>query len=154
MYSNKHTNGLKLFFFDNNIVSYLPNTYINTYFFLKDIKKNSFISHLEIQINKGAQYIKSAGSFGKLLGFLPNNYAKIELPSGFIIILDRYCRGIPSRNLNLNYIKENISKAGTSRRKGVRPKVRGLAMNAYAHPHGGKSGPSRSSMSPWGWGTK
>lgn len=123
-------------------------------FFLRDLKVGLTISNIELYAGIGIQISRSAGSSSKILKVLPKKFKLIRLPSWQCIMLPPMCRvtiGIP---LNRQHKNTNYSKAGTARRMGKRIYVRGLAMNAVDHPHGGKSGPSRSSVSPWGWTTK
>lgn len=94
--------------------------------------------------------MRAAGTGGKIYNAGRGAHKVVRLPSLKSINLNRYCRAAVGANANRNYRKQNCSKAGTRRRLGGRLCVRGLAMNAADHPHGGQSGPSRTSVSPWG----
>lgn len=120
---------------------------------LKFFKIGQNLHSIILKAGWPAQYIKAGGA-GGLIKSRKANLVKIKLPSGKF------------KDFNINSwayfgrVGTNIWKftqlgsAGRARRRGCRPQVRGLAMNAVDHPHGGQSGPSRSSVSPWGWPTK
>jgi len=98
-------------------------------------------------------FARSAGTFCQIVqkGVLTN---KIKLPSGIIITVpqDSYATlGVVS-NINSNLVY--LGKAGRNRLKGIRPCVRGIAMNPVDHPHGGRTNGGRPSVTPWGIPTK
>jgi large subunit ribosomal protein L2 len=115
--------------------------------FLKDIKKGAEISNLELRLGCGGQIARAAGSCAKVLG-LRHAQRRIRMPSFEIKSIDFTARATIGPSNNLLFNKRILSKAGTRRKLGGKSVVRGTAMNAVDHPHGGKSGPSRSSMSP------
>ncbi len=84
-------------------------------------------------------------------------YAQIKLPSGEVrIVLDR-CRATIGQLSNPDHEKITLGKAGRRRHLGLRPKVRGVAMNPVDHPHGGGEGKTsggRNPVTPWGVPTK
>ena len=121
---------------------------LRSFFFLTELKSMSVVSNIELRFKGGIQLIRSAGTRGRLLKFLTKSYYVIKLPSGHSIPLNIHCRGRLGRNYNILKNRENYSKAGTTMRLGRHPKVRGVAMNAGDHPHGGRSGPSGLSKSP------
>ncbi|KAG0673095.1 mitochondrial 54S ribosomal protein rml2 [Pichia californica] len=101
-----------------------------------------------------AKYCRAAGSYGRLVSKLPDeNKAIVQLQSGeqrFISLEACATLGITSNSAHHN---ESLGKAGRNRHKGIRPTVRGVAMNTCDHPLGGGRGKSKSnkpSMSPWG----
>jgi len=122
----------------------------NQFAMLRDISTGSNIFNIEyIPFTKG-KLIKSAGSKGKLLRKY-DKYGLISLPSGEKKLLLLSCfatLGIPSNSL---YLFKKDYKAGNSRLKNKRPRVRGVAKNPIDHPHGGGEGKTsggRHSVSP------
>nr|QEM01745.1 50S ribosomal protein L2 [Nephromyces sp. ex Molgula occidentalis] len=106
---------------------------------LKDIIIGSIICNIECKPRQGAQLVKSSGAEAKLLS-LDLKYAWLKLPSGEIRLLSNKCFA------TIGSIKSNVKtlyKAGESRLLNKRPHVRGVAMNAVDHPHGGGEGKSR-----------
>lgn len=122
--------------------------------FLRDVKTGTVVSNIELRMGGGGQVARAAGVGGKVYKAGWGEYKMIKLPSLRRIKLGWYCRAVVGANENAGWRKTNYSKAGTSRRWGRGIFVRGMAMNAVDHPHGGKSGPSRTSVSPWGWVSK
>lgn len=120
----------------------------NNFFFLRDMREQTLISNLELYPKCGIQLIRSAGTRGKIINSYSNGLKRIKLPSGRLIIADQLARAVVGANTTKEFKKTNYSKAGTARRLGKRIHVRGTVMNAVDHPHGGKSGPSRTSVSP------
>lgn len=120
---------------------------------LKNITAGSFIHNLFVDKKKRNLYAKAAGSTAKVV---ENNLdsTKISLPSGKVVAVncnDYATLGITS-NLDHNLVV--LGKAGKSRNLGVRPAVRGIAMNPVDHPHGGRTNGGRVSVSPWGFISK
>lgn len=100
--------------------------------------------------------IRSAGTFAQLVG-KDNAYAIIRLRSGEMrrILLD--CRAVIGVVSNSEHNLKSLGKAGANRWRGIRPTVRGVAMNPVDHPHGGGEGRTsggRHPVSPWGMPTK
>lgn len=124
--------------------------------FLKNIPIGSLIHNLSIHPNRNGQYIRSAGTYGQLVQ-KTSRFARVKLSSGEhrSFPLDSFATlGILS---NENHMHEKLGKAGRSRWKGIRPSVRGVAMNPVDHPHGGgegKTGTKRPPVSPWAKLTK
>jgi len=124
---------------------------------LKYLKDNTYISYLEDYPFQGSVYGKSYGTTVKLLRQLGENYSLVRLPSGELKIFYSNCRCIPNQLGKSLFFRFKKDLAGVSRRLGIRPTVRGVAMNPVDHPHGGGEGKSsggRPSTSPWGWLTK
>jgi len=98
------------------------------------------------------KYANSAGSFCQLLE--KKNYCKLRLPSGNVIKISENAFGTLGVVSNFKYNLTCIGKAGRNRLKGIRPSVRGVAMNPVDHPHGGRTNGGRPSVTPWGIPTK
>ena len=123
-------------------------------FYLNDISPNSHI--FNIQINSFLTLIKSPGSSGLFLNF-SNFKGLISLPSKKYIYIHLATIVTLGIVLDSLYSFRSYKKAGYSRLNGIRPTVRGVAMNPVDHPHGGGEGKSsggRPSVSIWGWLTK
>ena len=107
---------------------------------LKNMPVGIFIHNVELIKGRGAKIARSAGNSVLLQGLDGKGYAQLKLPSGEIRLVKEDCRATVGNVSNSNHINENYGKAGYSRRKGVRPTVRGMAMHAKEHPHGGGEG--------------
>jgi large subunit ribosomal protein L2 len=123
---------------------------------LSVIPMGSSIHNIEMKPGKGAQLVRSAGTMATLLA-KEGNYAHIKLPSGEVRLIHLRCKATIGQVGNIEH--ENISwgKAGRKRWLGVRPSVRGVAMNPVDHPMGGGEGRSsggRHPCTPWGKKTK
>jgi large subunit ribosomal protein L2 len=130
---------------------YFAKYLVGNSFYLKDFSNNSKLFNLELYFGKGAQFIRSAGTFGIFLGFLNQFKIIIKLPSKKIYFISYFCIATLGQVFYIFKKYKNIKKAGSSRRKGIRPSVRGVAMNPVDHPHGGGEGKSsggRPSVSP------
>lgn len=116
---------------------------------LADVEFGQHLYNISWSASGYQQYVRSAGCFAKVIK-KHNKFITLKLPSGKNKEFKDTCYanlGIIAKDMHRNLI---LGKAGNNFHKGRRPVVRGLAMNAVDHPHGGKSGPSRSSVSPWG----
>lgn len=120
---------------------------------IKNIPTGSIIHNLTINNSLKSQYIRSAGTFGQIVQ-CGLKKAKIKLPSKAIIevSVDNYATIGVISNTQSNLT--TIGKAGINRRLGIRPTVRGIAMNPVDHPHGGRTNGGMPSVSPWGIPTK
>jgi large subunit ribosomal protein L2 len=124
---------------------------------VKSIPVGTVIHNVEAQPGSGAKMIRSAGSFGQLMA-KEGKYAQIRMPSGEVrqVLVD--CKAVVGQLANIESSSVRVGKAGKSRWRGVRPTVRGLAMNPVDHPHGGGEGKSGQGnphpVSPWGQKTK
>ena len=119
---------------------------------LKKMPLKCKICCLEIFINKGARFLRSSASFGLLLK-KKFKLAYVRLKSKKIKKIYYYCTATYGSIMNFNFFLNRHKKAGYSRLKGFKPKVRGVAMNPIDHPFGGGEGKkSKKSycMSPWG----
>nr|YP_007890660.1 ribosomal protein L2 [Jakoba bahamiensis]AGH24154.1 ribosomal protein L2 [Jakoba bahamiensis] len=124
---------------------------------LSNIPIGTTISNVELIPGKGAQFIRSAGSFGQLIQKKSDGYALIRLASGEIRMVLQGCQACIGIVSNPDHKNQVIGKAGRSRWMGRRPIVRGVAMNPVDHPHGGGEGKTsggRPSVTPWGIPTK
>lgn len=123
---------------------------------LKSIPLGVEIHNIELYINKGGELVRSAGLSSQILA-KEGKYAHIKLPSGEMRLIDLRCRATIGKVSNALHSSVTIGKAGRTRHKGIRPHVRGVAMNPVDHPMGGGEGKShggRHPTSPWGWLTK
>jgi large subunit ribosomal protein L2 len=116
---------------------------------LKYLDYNVIFFNLELQPGTGGKYARSAGSFCKLISInLEKNYAKVILPTGKIKIISIYCLVSLGRASNIFYKNQFFSKAGYNRNLGIRPSVRGVAMNPVDHPHGGRTKTNSPEVTP------
>ncbi len=124
---------------------------------LQNIPVGTVIHNVEIKPGRGSQFIRSAGSWGQLMA-KEGEYAQIRLPSGAVRKILIGCRATIGQLGNIDHEIIRVGKAGKSRWLGIRPTVRGLAMNPVDHPHGGGEGKSGQGnphpVSPWGKKTK
>ena len=114
------------------------------------------IHGLELTPKKGAQLVRGAGLSCQILA-KEGKYAHIKMPSGELRLIDLRCRATIGKVSNALISSVSIGKAGRKRHMGIRPYVRGVAMNPIDHPMGGGEGRShggRQPTSPWGWLTK
>jgi large subunit ribosomal protein L2 len=124
---------------------------------LLNIPVGTVIHNVELKPGRGAQIIRSAGTSGQLMA-KEERYAQVRLPSGAVRKVLIECRATVGQLGNIEHEIIRIGKAGKSRWLGIRPTVRGLAMNPVDHPHGGGEGKSGQGnphpVSPWGQKTK
>lgn len=119
---------------------------------LINIPLNIKIHNIEAFPGSGAVYARSAGTFGIVTETSPSKVL-VVLASGIKKELSPYCQATIGRVSNVGHRNTKFFKAGHSRWAGIRPTVRGVAMNAVEHPHGGGKGKkSKNSVpqSPWG----
>jgi len=123
---------------------------------MKYIPVGTIIHNIGIKPGKGAQMIRSAGGWGQLVA-KEGKYASIKLPSGEVRKVLQECRATIGAVSNREHENRTLGKAGRTRWMGVRPTVRGVAMNPVDHPHGGGEGRTsggRHPVTPWGTPTK
>jgi large subunit ribosomal protein L2 len=123
---------------------------------LRNIPVGSTVHCIEMKVNKGAQLARSAGASAQLVA-REGAHATLRLRSGEMrkVLID--CRATIGSVSNPEHSLRKLGKAGASRWRGVRPTVRGVAMNPVDHPHGGGEGRTsggRHPVSPWGTPTK
>jgi large subunit ribosomal protein L2 len=123
---------------------------------LRNIPVGTTIHCVEMLPGKGAQMVRTAGGSAMLLA-RDGSYAQVRLRSGEIRKVHVECRATIGEVGNAEHSLRQIGKAGAMRWRGVRPTVRGVAMNPIDHPHGGgegKTAAGRDPVSPWGTKTK
>ena len=120
---------------------------------LSEIPLGSKIHNIELQPNKGGQMVRSAGLSAQLMA-KEGAYATVRLPSGEMRKVLANCRATIGEVGNEEQEIVSLGKAGRKRHMGVRPSVRGSAMNPVDHPHGGGEGKSpvghAGPVTPWG----
>ncbi len=124
---------------------------------IRNIPSGTLIHNVELFQGKGGQIVRSAGGYAQIMA-KENDLAHIKLPSGEIRLISVNCRATVGQLGNVEHEAISIGKAGRSRWLGIRPTVRGLAMNPVDHPHGGGEGKSGQGnphpVSKWGMPTK
>jgi len=114
---------------------------------LRFIPLGTVIHNIELRKDKGGQVAKSAGAGAQILA-KEGDYAQVRLPSSEIRKVHLDCRATIGQIGNLDHSNISIGKAGRSRWKGIRPHVRGTAMNPIDHPHGGGEGKAKGGRHP------
>jgi large subunit ribosomal protein L2 len=123
---------------------------------MRDIPLGTQIHNIELNAGHGGQIVRSAGNYAQLMA-KEGKYAQVKLPSGEVRMISLECKATIGQVGNLGHMGINLGKAGRSKWKGRRPRVRGVAMNPVDHPHGGGEGKSsggRHPVTPWGVPTK
>ena len=123
---------------------------------LRNIPVGTMVHCIEMKPGKGAQLARSAGATVQLVA-REGQYATLRLRSGEMRKVPARCRATVGEVSNSEHNLEKLGKAGAKRWRGVRPTVRGVAMNPVDHPHGGGEGRTsggRHPVSPWGVPTK
>ena len=123
---------------------------------LRRIPVGTTVHCVEMKPGKGAQLMRSAGASAQLVA-REGGYATLRLRSGEMRKIQIDCRAVVGEVGNSEHNLRKLGKAGASRWRGVRPTVRGVAMNPVDHPHGGGEGRTsggRHPVSPWGMPTK
>jgi large subunit ribosomal protein L2 len=116
----------------------------------------TLIHNIELLPNQGGKLVRSAGSVAQLMG-REGEYCQIKMPSGEMRRIHHLCRATIGQLSNTEHMNIAIGKAGRSRWLGIRPTVRGVAMNPIDHPHGGGEGKTSGGghpRTPWGQPTK
>lgn len=123
---------------------------------LRNIPVGTVIHCIEMKRGKGAQIARSAGTSAQLVA-REGEYATLRLRSGEMRKIRHECRAVIGEVSNAEHNLRKLGKAGATRWRGIRPTVRGVAMNPVDHPHGGGEGRSsggRHPVNPWGTPTK
>jgi large subunit ribosomal protein L2 len=123
---------------------------------LRNIPVGSQVHCVELRPGKGAQLARSAGASMQLIA-REGNYATLRMRSGEIRKVHADCKATIGSVGNEEHNLRSLGKAGAKRWRGIRPTVRGVAMNPVDHPHGGGEGRTsggRHPVSPWGTPTK
>jgi len=123
---------------------------------LVNIPDGMLIHNIELKPGKGGQMARSAGTYARIMA-KEGGMVTLRLPSGEMRMVPEECRATIGVVGNKSHENITVGKAGRSRWKGRRPKVRGVAMNPIDHPHGGGEGRTsggRHPVTPWGVPTK
>jgi large subunit ribosomal protein L2 len=116
----------------------------------------TIVHNVELKAGKGGQIARAAGTYAQFVG-RDGGYAQLRLSSGELRMVRQECMATIGAVSNPDNSNQNYGKAGRLRHMGVRPTVRGVAMNPIDHPHGGGEGRTsggRHPVTPWGKGTK
>ena len=120
---------------------------------LQNIPVGTVIHNIELHAGKGGQFTRSAGNAAQLTA-KEGKFAQVKLPSGEVRMVRSECRATIGQVGNAEHENITIGKAGKKRHMGIRPTVRGSAMNPPDHPHGGGEGKAPigrpSPVTPWG----
>jgi large subunit ribosomal protein L2 len=123
---------------------------------LRVIPLGTVVHNVELKPGAGGQIVRSAGAGAQLMA-REGKYANLKLPSGENRLVLVSCLATVGQVGNIDHGNVAIGKAGRSRWLGIRPNVRGVAMNPVDHPHGGGEGKTsggRHPVTPWGIPTK
>ncbi len=123
---------------------------------LKSMPVGTIVHNVEMKAGKGGQLARSAGCYAQVVG-KDAGYAQLKLSSGELRIVREECLATVGAVSNPDNQNKSLGKAGRSRWMGIRPVVRGVAMNPVDHPHGGGEGRTsggRHPVTPWGKPTK
>jgi len=122
---------------------------------LKDMPFGSTIHNIELYPGRGGALVRSAGLSAQLLA-RSDGYATIKMPSGEVRMINEDCKATFGALTNAENNLRVEGKAGRNRWKGIRPTVRGVAMNPVDHPHGGGEGRGKGNIpqTPWAMFTK
>ncbi len=123
---------------------------------LRNIPLGTIIHCVELKVGKGAQLGRSAGAAIQYVA-REGDYAQLRLRSGEVRKVHLDCRATIGEVGNAEHSLRKLGKAGATRWRGIRPTVRGVAMNPVDHPHGGGEGRTsggRHPCTPWGVSTK
>src|SRR6266513_1822270 len=118
---------------------------------LHKIPEGTMVHNLELMPGTGGKMVRSAGASAQVMA-KEGDYVQIRMPSGEIRQLVRECMATVGQVGNIDHENRVLGNAGRSRHLGIRPDVRGTAMNAVDHPHGGGRGRSKGNnqpRSPW-----
>ncbi|MEI7606194.1 MAG: 50S ribosomal protein L2 [Rhodospirillaceae bacterium] len=123
---------------------------------LKNIPVGTIVHNVELKAGAGGQMARAAGTYVQIVG-RDSGYAQLKLSSGELRMVRGECLATIGAVSNPDQANINLGKAGRNRWLGVRPSVRGVAMNPIDHPHGGGEGRTsggRHPVTPWGKPTK
>ena len=120
---------------------------------LANMPIGTIVHNVEMKIGKGGQLARAAGAYVQLVG-RDAGYAILRLNSGETRMVHANCMATIGAVSNPDHANEVMGKAGRNRWKGVRPAVRGIAMNPVDHPNGGRTNGGKHWVTPWGISTK
>jgi large subunit ribosomal protein L2 len=123
---------------------------------IKNIPVGFSIHNIEMRPGSGGKLVRSAGTSAQIIG-KGDKFATMKMPSGEVRLINIDCWATVGVLGNADFKNISWGKAGRMRNKGIRPTVRGMAMNPVDHPHGGGEGRSKSGshpVSPWAKGCK
>ncbi len=123
---------------------------------LRNMPLGTVVHNIEMRPGKGGQLCRGAGTSAQLLA-KENGYAQLRMPSGEVREVLLECYATVGQVGNLDWENVSIGKAGRTRWRGIRPTVRGVAMNPVDHPLGGGEGKTsggRNPVTPWGQPTR
>jgi len=119
---------------------------------IANIPLGTVLHNIELRPGEGGKLVRSAGGSAQLMA-KEGEYAQIRMPSGEVRKILIVCRATIGQLGNVDHENEVVGKAGRKRHRGIRPSVRGIAMNPVDHPHGGgeaRSTSGRPPTTPWG----
>ncbi|HEX7177182.1 MAG TPA: 50S ribosomal protein L2 [Pyrinomonadaceae bacterium] len=123
---------------------------------IRNIPLGTQVHNIEMRPGKGGQMARSAGAFAQLVA-KEGDYAQLRMPSGEVRRVPVVCMATVGQVGNVEHENVSYGKAGRTRWHGIRPHVRGVAMNPVDHPHGGGEGKTsggRHPVTPWGQPTR
>ncbi len=119
---------------------------------IANIPLGTVLHNIELRPGEGGKLVRSAGGSAQLMA-KEGEYAQVRMPSGEVRKILIVCRATIGQLGNVDHENEVVGKAGRKRHRGIRPSVRGIAMNPVDHPHGGgeaRSTSGRPPTTPWG----
>ncbi len=134
------------------IASDKADAHVGNYLPLRNIPIGFFVHNVELQQGRGGVFARSAGTAIQLMA-KEQDFAILKMPSSEIRKVSLDCWAAIGTLSNADHRNISIGKAGRTRHMGIRPTVRGMAMNPVDHPHGGGEGRSKSGShptTPWG----
>jgi len=141
--------GYKLFS-GQNINKIMPS--IGSAILLNEVPLFSIVNSCELKKKEGGKLSRSAGNGSIIISKTDDNIV-LKMRSGWLLNVSPYCMAALGYCSHTSHLLEIVGKAGKNRGKGIRPTVRGVAMNPCDHTHGGgngKSSPPSAPVSPWG----
>ncbi|MCB4792629.1 MAG: 50S ribosomal protein L2 [Elusimicrobia bacterium] len=123
---------------------------------IANLPSGTFIHNVELEPGRGGKLVRSAGAAAQIMA-KEGDFAQLRMPSSEMRIVSIKCYATIGQVGNLDHENVSLGSAGRSRHLGIRPTVRGTAMNAVDHPHGGGRGKSKGHnhpSSPWGQPSK
>ena len=123
---------------------------------IRNIPVGFLMHNIEMRPGTGGKLVRSAGTGAQIIG-KGDHFATVKMPSNEVRLINLDCWATVGSLGNADFKNITWGKAGRMRNKGIRPSVRGMAMNPVDHPHGGGEGRSKSGahpQTPWGKGCK